>query len=211
MKDLVIIGAGGFGREVADTVQRINSISKEYNLIGFIDDNEDIWNITINGYEVIGGIDFLKNNFGNKVNAVVAIASADEKKNIVSKLNDYVEWENIIDPTALVSKSNVIGKGNIIQPFSVIGPNTIIGNHCVINLRGSIGHDAVLDDYVAMMSMCDVTGYVHLKEGVYLGSSVCIIPSIVVREYSIIGAGSTVIKNIMETGTYAGSPAKRIK
>lgn len=211
MKDLIIIGAGGFGREVADTVERINNVCPRYNLLGFADDDETSWDRDVNGIKVLGGIDFIKKNVSPKTYAVIAVASANAKRNIVNTLDEFVIWENIIDPTALVSKFNSMGVGNIIQPFTVIGPNTTIGNHCMINLRGSLGHDAVIEDYVSTMSYCDITGHVHLEKGVYLGSSVCIIPGIFVKENSIIGAGATVIKDINETGTYVGNPARRVK
>ncbi|MFQ7110035.1 MAG: acetyltransferase [Anaerovoracaceae bacterium] len=211
MKDLVIIGAGGFGREVADTVKRINDENSKYNLIGFIDDDESVVGNEINGIEVLGNTEFLKRKINNDVRAAIAIASSDIKKYVASLLKGYVVWENIIDPTVIISESNIMGVGNIIQPFVVINANSKIGNHCTINYGCGLGHDVILDDYVSLMPMCNVTGNVHLNESVYLGADVCIIPSVNIEKESIVGAGTTVIKDIVETGTYVGNPARRVK
>lgn len=208
MKDLILIGASGYGREIYDMLERINEKEKKYNVIGFIDDNKEIWGTKINTVEVLGGIDYVKENFYDKdIYAAIAIASAGVKKRIVNELDKYVEWETLIDPTAIVSNYCNIGKGTLIGAFNQIGPNAKVGEFCSILYACSIGHDAVLKDYVSVMDYCDITGYDYLEEGVYLGSSVSIIPSIRVCKDSVLGAGAVVCKDIIETGTYVGVPA----
>lgn len=212
MKNLIIIGASGYGREIYDMIERINEKKDKYNVIGFIDDNEKIWGTEVNTVSVLGGMDYLKKNFNKKeVSAVLAIASADVKKKIALELDEYVQWETLIDPTALVSKYCKIGDGSLIGAFTQVGPNSIVGKFCSILYACSIGHDAILEDYVSVMDYCDITGYDYLEEGVYLGSSVAILPGLKVCKESVLGGGTVVVKDILEKGTYVGVPARLIK
>jgi len=212
MKDLVIIGAGGFGREVADTVHCINQVKKTYNLLGFVDDDENLKSKTINDIIVLGNREDLKALCASKqIHAVIAIANAKIKKEIAKDLEGFVTWENIIHPTAQISDYCEMGTGNIFQAFSFVGPNTGIGNHCMINTRSGMGHDARMEDYVSVMSVCDITGGVHLKEGVYLALGVGIIPGITIGEGAYICAGSIVFKDVEAGATMIGNPAKRVR
>jgi sugar O-acyltransferase (sialic acid O-acetyltransferase NeuD family) len=212
MKDLVIIGAGGFGREVADTVRSINQVKETYHLLGFIDDADHLKNRTINDMVVLGNRTDLKALGSNgNICAAIAIANAQMKKEITEDLDGFVTWDNIIHPTAQVSDYCDMGTGNILQAFSIVGPNARVGNHCMINARSGMGHDARMDDYVSVMSLCDITGGVHLKEGVYLALGVGIIPGITIGEYAYVCAGSIVFKDVEARATMIGNPAKRIK
>lgn len=212
MKNLIIIGASGYGREIYDMIERINEKEAKYNVLGFIDDNKAIWDTKINTVKVLGGIEYVKENFCKKdVYAVIAIASADVKRMIVRELDEYVEWETLIDPTAIVSNYCSIGKGTLIGAFNQIGPNARVGEFCSILYACSVGHDAVLEDYVSAMDYCDMTGYDYLEEGVYLGSSVAILPDIRICKNSVIGGGAVVVKDLLEPGTYTGVPAKLMK
>lgn len=212
MKDLVIIGAGGFGREVADTVRSINQVKETYNLLGFIDDDEHLKNKTMNDMIVLGNRADLKALCSaQQIHAAIAIANANMKREIAGDLDGFVTWENIIHPTALVSDYCEMGTGNILQAFSIVGPNARVGNHCMINARSGMGHDARMGDYVSVMSLCDITGGVQLEEGVYLALGVGIIPGITIGEGAYICAGSIVFKDVEAGATMIGNPAKRIK
>lgn len=212
LKKLVIIGAGGFGREVADTVMRINQTQATYELQGFADDDESLKGMIVNGVEVLGNKEWLKEFAQSReIYGVVAIANAHVKRKITEYLGEAVNWENIIDPSALISPSARMGKGNIVQPFVVIGPNTEIGNHCMINVRSNVGHDARLEDFVSIMSICDVTGGVVVKEGAYLATSVSAVPQTVIGKNAFVCAGAVVLKDVEEAAQVIGYPAKRIK
>jgi len=212
VKDLVIIGAGGFGREVADTVRCINRQKETYHLLGFIDDAEHLKNKTINELTVLGNREDLKRICsGRKVYAIIAIADAGLKRAIAEDLDGVVLWENIIHPTAVVSDYCEMGAGNILQAFTIIAPNTVIGSHCMINTRSGMGHDARMEDYVSVMSLCDITGGVCLKEGAYLALSVGIIPGVTIGKEAYLCAGSVVFKDVEPGATMIGNPAKRVK
>lgn len=210
MKDLYIIGAGGFGREVAWLVERINEIEPTWNIKGFIDDNDSRWGTKENDYVVLGGCDYLKTL--GEVYAVCAIGAAKVRKNIIEKLKESsIKFATIIDPSVLISKRVEVGEGTIICASSILTVDIKIGKHVIINLDCTIGHDDIIDDFVTIYPSVNVSGNVHLGECSELGTGMQIIQGKTVAKNTIIGAGAVVVRNIEVSGTYVGSPAKKIK
>jgi sugar O-acyltransferase (sialic acid O-acetyltransferase NeuD family) len=212
LKELYIIGASGFGREVADTVHAINKISYTYKIVGFLDDNDELHGSVINDIPVLGGVDYLKEIVDSvkksKPFAVIAIADPQIKEYIADKLNGFVTWESIVHPTSIISNYAYIGEGNIIQANTVIGPNAHISNHCIVNLFSSVAHDVKMDDFVSVMVHCDITGNVHVEKSVYIGSSVSIVPGKKIGQGSFLCAGSVVLSDVDANTKVIGYPAK---
>lgn len=210
MKDLYIIGAGGFGREVAWLVKRINQINPTWNLKGFIDDNESRWGSKEGNYPVYGGCEYLKAQ--GAVYAVCAIGSAKIRKRVIEKLNgSSVRFATLVDPSVLMSDRIILGEGSIICAGTILTVDIKIGNHVIINLNSTVGHDAVLDDFVTIYPSVNVSGMTHLGECSEYGTGMQIIQGIKVAENTIIGAGAVVVRNIEEEGVYAGCPARKVR
>lgn len=210
MKDLYIIGAGGFGREVAWIVERINSIKPTWNLKGFIDDNETLWGSTEGEYHVFGGCEYL--SALKDVYAVCAVGSSNVRKKIIEKLKDTsVKFATLVDPSVLYSNSVKIGEGAIVCAGTIITVDVNIGDHVIVNLDCTIGHDAVIDDFVTIYPSVNVSGNVFIGKCSELGTGTQIIQGKKVISNTIIGAGAIVVKDCLESGTYVGSPAKKIK
>ncbi len=208
MKNLIIIGAGGVGRETAWIVEQINIKKKTYNILGFIDDNSTIWNTYINGYKVLGGIDYLIKS-KTEVEVVIAIANYNVKKDIVRKLkNKRISYTNIIHPSLNIHNSVQIGEGNIIYEGAIISPNVSIGNHIIISPKSGIGHDSVIKDYVSILWNVSISGYDLIEEGVLLGSGSTIIQNKRIGYGVTVGAGAVVIRDIEDNKTVVGIPAK---
>lgn len=210
MKDLYIIGAGGFGREVAWLVERINKINPTWNIKGFIDDNESLWGTKEDAYNVVGDCNYLK-TLGD-VYAVCAVGSVRGRKLIIDKLKDSnVKFATVIDPAAIVSNRVEIGEGTIICAGTIITVDIEIGNHVIINLDCTLGHDDVIADYVTVYPSVNISGNVTVGECSELGTGMQIIQGKNIAPNTIVGAGAVVVKDLNESGTYVGSPAKRIK
>lgn len=210
MKDLYIIGAGGFGREVAWIVERINSIKPTWNLKGFIDDNETLWGSKEGEYHVFGGCEYL--SALEDVYVVCAVGSSNVRKKIIEKLKDTsVKFATLVDPSVLYSNSVKIGEGAIVCAGTIITVDVNIGDHVIVNLDCTIGHDAVIDDFVTIYPSVNVSGNVLIGECSELGTGTQIIQGKKVISNTIIGAGAIVVKDCKESGTYVGSPAKKIK
>lgn len=212
LKDLYIIGAGGFGREVAWLVERINEIEPTWNLKGFIDDNTAIHGSLQDDYSVIGGCDYLM-NITQEVWVVCAVGSAKIRKKIIEKLKNYanVKFATLIDPSVMRSERVDIGEGSIICAGTIITVDISIGSHVIINLDCTIGHDDIIHDFVTIYPSVNVSGNVVVGECAELGTGMQIIQGKSIGRESIIGAGAVVIRDIPEKCTAVGSPAKPIK
>ena len=122
MKNIIIIGAGGVGREVSLIIEKINKLKATWNLIGFIDDNINSWNRIINGYQIIGGMDLLE-TLPLDTYVVIAIANYNVKKKIVNKINNKFKFATIIDPKVYIHDYMTIGEGTIIYVGAIITAN----------------------------------------------------------------------------------------
>lgn len=208
MNDLIIIGASGFGREVAWLVERINKVKPTWNLLGFIDDNESIVNTAINGYKVLGKT----NDVSNYKNAyfICAVGSSKIRKSIIKKLGEC-KFATLIDPTVEMSNLITIGEGTIICAHTILTVNIKIGKHVIINLDCTVGHDAILEDFVTLYPSVNASGITRYGECVELGTGSQIIQGKTIGKSTIVGAGSVVVKDLPEECTAVGAPCKPIK
>lgn len=149
MKDLIIIGASGFGREVAWLVERINRINPTWHICGFIDDNLEIKDSLIGGYTVLGDSDSIINY--KDAYFVCAIGSSKVREMVINKVTGIlpeIKFATLLDPSVEFSERVSIGEGTIVCAHTIITVDIKIGKHNIINLDCTIGHDAVLEDYL---------------------------------------------------------------
>ena len=208
MNNIVIIGASGFGREVAWLIEN----SDNWNVIGFVDDNKDLENKSVNDYPVLGTIDFLL-NVNEKTNAVVAIGNPQTRKKIVERLqsNKNISFPNIVDKDVIIDKTVTLGFGNIICKGNILTTNIEIGNFNHINLNCTVGHDVQFNDYITVYPGVNISGNVIINDCVEVGTGTKIIQGKKIVKETVIGAGSVVVKDIVVNGTYIGIPAKQMK
>lgn len=208
MNNIVIIGASGFGREVAWLIEN----SDNWNVIGFVDDNKNLENKSMNDYPVLGTIDFLL-NVNEKTNAVVAIGNPQTRKKIVERLqsNKNISFPNIVDKDVIIDKTVTLGFGNIICKGNILTTNIEIGNFNHINLNCTVGHDVQFHDYITVYPGVNISGNVRINDCVEIGTGTKIIQGKEIVKETVIGAGSVVVKDIVENGTYIGVPAKQMK
>lgn len=210
-RKIIIYGAGGFGREVQWLIERINSMSEpKWEIQGYIDDGVEVGKL-INGYPVIGGFDDLM-SLSEDVAVAFAIGSAKVRKKvaIACKKNKNLYYPNLVDPSVICSERIRLGEGNIICAGNILTVDIEIGDFNIINLDCTIGHDAILKSYVTLYPSVNISGMVRLGEESEVGTGSRIIQGIDITNSVIIGAGSTVIKNIDKMGTYVGSPVRRV-
>lgn len=212
MKNIAIFGAGGFGREVKTIIDAINKhIPNTYHFIGFYDNGFQKGEM-INGFPVLGGISEL-NEYSENLSVVVALGTPNIKKKIIEKIeNKLISFPTIIHPKVSVSEDDVkIGKGCIICEGTIITCNIEIKDFVILNLMCSVGHDTIIEDYCAFMPSVNISGEVHIKNSVYVGTGVKIINLLEIGENTIIGAGAVVSKTLPPNCTAVGIPAKPIK
>ena len=210
MKNIVIVGAGGVGRETSLIIQQINELKSTWNLIGFIDDDVNSWGNVINGYPVIGGMDSLE-KLSLDTYVVVAIANYKVKKKIVNKINNKFKFATIIDPRVWIHDYITIGEGTIIYEGVILTANIEVGNHVIVSPKCGIGHDSIIKDYVSLLWNVNISGNDIIEEGVMMGSASTVIQGKRIGKGSTVGAGAVVIDNIDSYSTVVGVPAKVIK
>lgn len=210
-KDIVIYGSGGFGREVLELIKDINKKEDSWRILGFIDDNPENHGKVINGFEILGGKDWVE-NYHYSLAVTIAIGNPKIRK-LVSKelMLNHVDFPNLIHPSVSICEFVNLGKGNIICAGNIITTDITMGNFIIINLSCTVGHDVTINSFCTILPGSNISGNVILEEGVDIGTQTCIIPTITIGRNSIIGAGSTVIRDIPSDCTAVGSPAKPIK
>ena len=209
MNDLLIIGAGGFGREVLQWVKDINKIKPTWNIVGFIDDNVNALEKLECDYKVVGTIKDWEPKENERF--IMAIAHPKTKQEIAKSMKSKgAIFTSLIHPTAFISDVAKIGEGLVMYPHSLITVNTKIGDFVTMLSFDEVGHDAVIGNYCTISSYCDITGGVKLGERVFLGSHTTIIPKRRIGDDVYIGAGSVVISNLKSSIHVFGNPAVKI-
>ncbi len=206
MKDLILIGAGGLGRELLQWIKDCNAKNPVWNIKGFIDDNiNQLTNIKCS-HAIIGTLqDWIPTP--NEV-FVCAIANPLIKEKIVKQLKlKGANFTNVIHPTSIIGSENNIGEGLILYPFARITVNCTVGDFVTIQ-SSAIGHDASVDDFSTISSNCIITGNTSVGKRVFIGTSSTIIPNITIADDVYIGTGSVVMRNISSGLKVMGNPAR---
>lgn len=213
LKDLYIIGAGGFGRETVWMAERINEVNPIWNICGFIDDDESLCGSVLNGYAVLGNCDYLR-SVESEYWTVCAVANVVVRKKIIDKILCFpgIKFATLIDPDVKISRHDVsIGEGSIICMGSILTVDIRIGKHNIVNLDCTVGHDAVLKDFVTLYPSVNISGNVVVDEVVEIGTGVQIIQGKKIGHNTIIGAGAVAVKDMPPECTAVGNPARVIK
>ena len=212
MKDIVVIGAGGFGREVAQLIYDINTDKKTWNMLGFIDETAEKEKTVVNDNVVLGNFSWFEKNYDSNLYAICAIGNPRAKYSVIRRIFSYgISFPNLVHPEARVGKFLDIGQGNVICSYSFISVNVKMGNHIAINPGCGIGHDTIIGDYASLYWNVTLSGYVRLGEGCEIGSKASVIPKKIVGNWSIIGAGAVVIDDVPGDCTAVGVPARPVK
>lgn len=210
IKDIVIIGAGGFGREVAWLIECINQQKYEWNFIGYIDDDKSKYGILLNDKPVIGDFSWLQEK--NSLYYVCAIGNPFVKKKLCEKADRYsLKLATLIAPDVKISKHNEIGDGCIICTGNILTVNTKIEENVILNLDCTVGHDAIIRRYTTVLPNVNISGKVTIGECCNIGTGSAIIQEITIGDNVTLGAGSVVVHDLPDNCTAVGVPARVIK
>jgi len=210
MKDILIYGAGGYGREIACLINRINAVKPEWNLLGFLDDGEPVG--TKNDYGVVLGDLAYINSYTKEVSVVLAIGTPSILQKLATSItNPKVNFPNLIDPDVLfLDKNNVrLGKGNIICAKCVVSCNVDIADFNLFNIGVGIGHDALFGSYNVLMPNVNISGGVETGNCNLFGVKSTVLQYLKVGNNVKIGANSLLMRKAKDDGLYFGTPANR--
>lgn len=214
---LVIIGAGGFGREVHDVVEAINETAtvrheaQPFEVIGYLDDGASVGAALLaeRGLAVLGPVERLE-HLASDIQFVIAIGSGEVRRKIGSWGASLGRQSPVlVHPLAGVGRHRVsMEPGVVLCAGALVTTNVRLGRHVHLNLGATVGHDAVLGDYVTVNPNASVSGNVVLEESVSLGTCSSVIQGRRVGARTIVGAGAVVLRDLPADVTAVGIPAK---
>ena len=208
MKNIVIIGSGGFAKEVAFLIDEINRDKPTWNILGFIDNNVRETN---GKYKIFQNDEYLFNTT-NELNVVFGIGNPAllEKLYLKFSKNKKLKFPNLIHPNVSGDWERInLGEGNIICASNTFTTDIVIGNCNIINLDCTIGHDTAIGNFNVLNPSVNVSGGVKIGNKNLLGTSSTILQYLKINNNITIGAGALLTKNAEEEGIYIGSPAKK--
>lgn len=211
MKDIAIYGFGGFGREVACLIAKINEVKPSWNLIGYFDDGQPIGAENKYG-RVLGGIESV-NEYQAELNLVIAIGSPKVVKHIYESIkNPMIAFPNIIAPDTLFfdKESIKMGDGNIITFGCRLSCNIRLGNFNILNGCVSLGHDVQLGNYNILFPDTRISGQTHIGDTNFFGARSFVAQGLKIGNETRIGVGSVVLRNTKDSNLYMGNPAVKI-
>lgn len=197
MKKIVIIGASGHGKVIADIAEK-----NGYNEIVFLDDNESVTECA--GYPVVGKCIEATSIDGDKI---IAIGNA----KIRERMQRTIDTVTLIHPNAVISRRVKIGKGTVVMADAVINSDAVIGDGCIINTSSSVDHDCRIGNFVHISVGSHIAGTCEIGDRTWIGAGATVSNNVNICSDCMIGAGAVVVNDIEKFGTYVGVPAKERK
>lgn len=192
---LFIIGNGGLGNEILSYCEDAG-----YSIWGLVDTEKGS-----NGkYPVI-----LESELPNGAILVCGLGDIRLRKKVIERLENKYEFASLAFGKA--STHSTYGKGLITAPTSIITARSVVGNYCLVGVHACIAHDCRVGNNCVLSPAAQMNGNVTLGNNVFLGTGAIVIPKVSICDDVIVGAGTVVTKDITESGTYVGVPARKVK
>ena len=209
MYDVIILGAGGTGREICEMFDEVFD-KKNFRLKGFLSDVLDI----LDGFEIetplLGTIKDYEIQENDRF--ILAIGNPSGRRKVAEKiLSCGGKFVNFIHPSAKVLRSAKFGQGVIIFPFAYVGANSEIGDFCFMNIFAGCGHDTKLGKFSEMAPYSVIAGGVCTGEECFLAMHSAVSPKIILGNRVVISQGSTTQKNQPDDSLIVGVPGKRLR
>lgn len=200
MNRLIIVGAGGHGKIIADLAIKLG-----YSRIFFLDDH--VCTAWLN-FPVVGKTDEITSYNDGNTDFVIGIGNNEVRKRVAECFR--VNWITLVHPSAQLAVDVILGAGTVVMAGAVINANAQIGKHSIINSCAVVEHDNVIGDYVHISPNASIGGTVSVGAMTHIGIGATVINGINICENCIIGAGAVVINNIEDAGTYVGVPVRKL-
>jgi sugar O-acyltransferase (sialic acid O-acetyltransferase NeuD family) len=206
---LVIIGAGGFGREVLDIIEAIEGTGRDLGFIGFLDDgevNEEV--LERRGARLLGRT----RNFSKVADRFVVGIGAPELKARVTEVarEQYGRAETLIHPMASVGSATHLAQGCILAAGARVTTNVRLGQHVHVHVNATVGHDTVVNDFVTILPGATVGGDVLIDAETTIGAGANILNGISIAGGAFVGAGAVVTRPVSPGSTVIGVPARQV-
>ena len=207
MRELVIVGAGGHGRETLDIVEAINAVKPTWAFAGFVDDGEIIADrLERRDASLLGTTEILANT---NLHYVVGIGSPAVRAKLDEQLTAWGRTAaTLIHPAATLASDNRISDGVLLAAGARVTTNVTLGRHVHLNVNAVVSHDCVVGDYTTLSPGSLVNGDVQIGTGVFLGTGAIITPGVTIGDHAVIGAGAVVVRDVPSGVTVKGVPGR---
>ena len=208
MRDLVIVGAGGFARETAAAAARAG-----WRVLGFVDDDPALAGTTRSGLPILGDVD----SVAGRPDAAVVVCVGNPRnyvarQRIVHRLGLPAErYATVVHPTAEIGAGSVVGPGSVLLAGTVLTADVVVGSHVAVMPQAVLTHDNRVADYATIASGVRLGGGVVLDCGAYVGAGALVREGVKVGAWSLIGMGSVVLRDVPPDEIWAGNPARKLR
>lgn len=208
MRDLVVVGAGGFGRESIDVVRAINALSPTWDLVGVVDDRPapaNLARLERLGVPHLGGLEAIP----AEVAVAVAVGSPTARRRIIDSLTaGSHDFPALVHPSTVTGSELHHGPGLIVLGGVSIGTNVTLGDHVHLNAHAVIGHDTRCGDFVSVNPNATVSGECSIGSATLLGAGSTVLQQLTIGADVTVGAASCVTHNLPDDCTVVGVPAR---
>jgi sugar O-acyltransferase (sialic acid O-acetyltransferase NeuD family) len=206
---LVIIGAGGHGRETLDVVEAMNATSPRFEVIGFCADEAARDLLARRGAALLGGIDVLRDL---EADYVIGIGTSEVRRDVDATLSGFGRAATVlVHPLASTGSDLRFEPGVILAAGARVTTNVGLGRHTHLNVNAVVSHDCTVGDYVTLSPGVLINGNVDLGEGVFLGTGAVVLPGRTVGPWARVGAGAVVTEDVPPGRTVVGVPARLVE
>jgi sugar O-acyltransferase (sialic acid O-acetyltransferase NeuD family) len=206
---LVIVGAGGHGRETLDVVEAVNAVAPTFDFLGFCALDADGELLARRDAPLLGDTSHLRTL---DAQYILGIGTSEARRDLDQELTSYGREAVVLrHPDASTGSDLRIAPGVILAAGARLTTNVTLGRHTHLNVNAVVSHDCVLGDYVTLSPGVLVNGNVSLSEGVFLGTSAVVLPGREVGAWARIGAGAVVTEDVPAGRTAVGVPARVIE
>lgn len=203
-RGLLIIGAGGHGKVVADVAETM----EYYETIVFADDDENIQSCM--GYPVLHG-QKAEDVFLRRYDVFAAVGNSAARKRLMEEAEERGCFiPTLVHRSAVVASTAQVERGTVVMAGAVVNPDAKIGKGCILNTASSVDHDCVIGDYCHVSVGAHLAGTVKVGEHTWIGAGACVNNNIEIGSHCMIGSGAAVVKNLLQAGTYVGVPARML-
>ncbi len=207
MRDLVIVGAGGFARETASA-----ALAGGRRVLGFVDDNPDLHGTVRSGLPVLGPVDHVT---GLDADVVVCVGNPRNytvRQQIVERLGlDAGRYATVLHPSVSIGTGSSVGEGTVLLAGTVLTADVTVGAHVAVMPQAVLTHDDLVGSYATVASGVRLGGGAILETGAYVGSGALIREGVTVGAWSLVGMGSVVLRDVPSGEIWAGNPARFLK
>lgn len=211
VRQIAIIGAGGFGRQVADVIRHREAADGSVSAVGFIDENPALAGREIGGLPVLGDFSWFDAPERRSVRVVCAVGAPVSCRKLALKALDLgLSFAEVISPFSYISPGAVLGRGVTLFPYTVVSDNAKLGDHCILNVGTSVSHDSVMGAYSILNPGARLAGNVTLGEGCNIGIGAVVIQGRTIGAWTTVGAGAAVVRDLPGGVTAVGVPARAL-